>query len=629
MVAMASFTAAAFRFYDSDGGEAASSPLENQNTNHALSVSADTSIQVRYRIDETGGADGSSMADWSLFYSKNGGTATQVPTTDSGDGIIAATAGLTNDNATTNRATNGITDGSGSFVAGEQSTDGIVDDLLITASDFTEVVYGVQFIDANVSDTDTFVFSINEVDSNAVSPQITISKAGTDVLTADDVESASEVTAPAIGQEHDLLANDVESAAEATAPVIGQEHALLADDVESATEATAPALGVIHNLLANSVESAAEVTAPVIGQDHQLLADDVESASEATTPVIGQDHALLADDVESASEATAPTLSESNILLADDVESASEVTAPVIGQEHALLADDAESTSEVSAPAVGQEHALLANDVESATEVTAPVLAEAGTVDNLLADDVESASEVTAPAVGQEHALLANDIESAAEVTTPTLLEGGADVLLANDVESASSVTTPTLGQVHILDAVNAASASEVSAPAVLILPTTTATFIFDSPEHSGNCIFDSPYFEAITAEQNSGGYTSFWDDFERELNRRKKEEKRRLKRKKKARKIPDELTRQLYLAEREIEAEEARRAELARLNRLSAENRAFVAGLKDGMELVLLAALERQSYSTMERLERELLQAKKEEEEFLLMASQILLQAV
>ena len=155
-----------------------------------------------------------------------------------------------------------------------------------------------------------------------------------------------------------------------------------------------------------------------------------------------------------------------------------------------------------------------------------------------------------------------------------------------------------------------------------------TATFVFDSPLIGESYIFDFPT-PVEEVEERSGGYTPFWDDFERELNRRKKEEKRRLKRKEKSRKIPDELTRQLYLAEREIEAEEARKAELARLNRLAAENQEFVVGLKDGMDRVLFESLDRQTYSPMERLERELIKARKEEEEFLLMAAKILLEAV
>lgn len=168
----------AYRFYDSDGGEAASTQLEAQDTDITLNVDSDATIQLRVRIDEVGGADGSSMDDYQLEYSKNSGTFTALTGTDSGDGIQAATAGLTNDGATTNRSTDGISDpGGGSFVAGEQSTDGTVDDMAITANNFTELVFGIQFNNANVANGDTFDFeftSASAVANNNVVPTVTI-----------------------------------------------------------------------------------------------------------------------------------------------------------------------------------------------------------------------------------------------------------------------------------------------------------------------------------------------------------------------------------------------------------------------------------------------------------------------
>ena len=131
------------------------------------------------------------------------------------------------------------------------------------------------------------------------------------------------------GGDHDLLADDVESASEVTSPSVGQEHALLADDTESASEVTSPTVGQVHALLADDVESASEVSSPTLAEaDHELLADDVESASEVSSPAVGQVHALLADDVESASEVSSPEVGQEHGLLADDVESASEVSSP-------------------------------------------------------------------------------------------------------------------------------------------------------------------------------------------------------------------------------------------------------------------------------------------------------------
>lgn len=132
---------------------------------------------------------------------------------------------------------------------------------------------------------------------------------------------------------------------------------------------------------------------------------------------------------------------------------------------------------------------------------------------------------------------------------------------------------------------------------------------------------------KVVSDEEPSGGYISFWDDFERELDRRRREKQLRLKRKQKAKQIADKLTREIYLEERKIEEEEARRAELARINRLAAQNQDFIVALN--LERSLYESLERQTFSTMERLERELMKAKREEEEFLFIAAQILLGAI
>lgn len=105
-----------------------------------------------------------------------------VPTSDTGTGIEAAAAGLTNDTATTNRTTNGIADGTGSFDAGNQITDGI-GSVTLGASNYTETVFGLKFISANVANNDTFDFEFGRPNSmvNTIVPRITISKSAAGV----------------------------------------------------------------------------------------------------------------------------------------------------------------------------------------------------------------------------------------------------------------------------------------------------------------------------------------------------------------------------------------------------------------------------------------------------------------
>lgn len=111
---------------------------------------------------------------------------------------------------------------------------------------------------------------------------------------------------------NDLLADDVESASEVSAPVIGQEHALSATSVESATEVSAPVLTDVSaggdNLFAEDIESASEVSAPSLGQVHTLTATGTQSASEVSAPTITQIHGLTTVSIESASVVSAPNL---------------------------------------------------------------------------------------------------------------------------------------------------------------------------------------------------------------------------------------------------------------------------------------------------------------------------------
>lgn len=131
----------------------------------------------------------------------------------------------------------------------------------------------------------------------------------------------------------------------------------------------------------------------------------------------------------------------------------------------------------------------------------------------------------------------------------------------------------------------------------------------------------------ASEEESNSGGY-EFWLQWEQEFERRKHEKARKLRLKRKAKKIAAKLDRELYLAERKLEEEESRKAELARVNRLVSNNRDFIYSLENArIEKAMVEALERQTFSTMERLERELSRLK-EEEDFLLMATQIIMEA-
>ena len=174
----------AWRFYE-DGTESGSSPAAAQDTNlTARDPSTDPKAHLRARVQEIGDGSGSgaSTDDYGLEYSKNSGAYAAI-TASSSNVQVDTASGLTADAATTNRATNGIADGAGTFVAGEQEeTNGIIEDHQLTADNFTEHVWALTLIDGDLADGDTLDFRITlnagaPGMTNTVIPRITISKA--------------------------------------------------------------------------------------------------------------------------------------------------------------------------------------------------------------------------------------------------------------------------------------------------------------------------------------------------------------------------------------------------------------------------------------------------------------------
>lgn len=145
----------AFRFYD-DGSESGAVATQTQGTDDTVDVSlVDVVRHLRVRVQETGGGlGGASTDDYQLYYSRNSGTYTLVA---SGEPVVPFNSGnVTEGAATTNR----LTGGTGSFVAGKVSEDGEVNDVNLTASNFTELVYSIQAVSASLTDTDTLDFKV-------------------------------------------------------------------------------------------------------------------------------------------------------------------------------------------------------------------------------------------------------------------------------------------------------------------------------------------------------------------------------------------------------------------------------------------------------------------------------------
>lgn len=167
----------AFRFYE-DGTEAGSTAIDAQNTNISEDNTGDSVVLLRILVEATGIAiDTEPDPDWRLQYSKNSGTWTNVTTTSSNVKGFAS-SNLTDGGATTNR----LTGGTGSFISGLISEDGLADGSDPQAGQYTEYLFALTLIDADTVNADTIDFRLlrdgSTLDTYTVTPRVTISKSG-------------------------------------------------------------------------------------------------------------------------------------------------------------------------------------------------------------------------------------------------------------------------------------------------------------------------------------------------------------------------------------------------------------------------------------------------------------------
>lgn len=152
-------TLAAFRFYNDDGSESAATAIEDQNTNVIAAIpSGNYSFHLRLRLQETAGVSGLSTDDFTLEYRRNGGAWTAI---FSGSGSFVQSfdsTHLTDGSATTSR----LTGGSGSFVPGEVDEIAFADNIQITASNHTELLYTGRIIGADCADQDLIEFRVTK-----------------------------------------------------------------------------------------------------------------------------------------------------------------------------------------------------------------------------------------------------------------------------------------------------------------------------------------------------------------------------------------------------------------------------------------------------------------------------------
>ena len=145
-----------------DGTESASTPTQVEDANDTIDCNGAGNVHrhIRISLQETNAGTGASTDDYTLYYKKNGAGSYIAVTAERTD-VVPYAGTLTDQEATTNRSTNGLTDGTGSFVASKcDEANGIVTDWAMTASNFTEMLWSIDFIKSGVADNDYFDFEV-------------------------------------------------------------------------------------------------------------------------------------------------------------------------------------------------------------------------------------------------------------------------------------------------------------------------------------------------------------------------------------------------------------------------------------------------------------------------------------
>lgn len=151
---MATFTPSqnAFQFF-ADGTEAGSTALAAQGSAPTIQLATDFNFQLRIRFQENGGKNGGVTDDWQLQYNKGGAGWVSITASSA---VIKGfnSASLADADPTTQR----LTSGSGSFVAGAISEDGLVDNIRLTSSNFQEDLWSLTLVFADIVDGDSIQF---------------------------------------------------------------------------------------------------------------------------------------------------------------------------------------------------------------------------------------------------------------------------------------------------------------------------------------------------------------------------------------------------------------------------------------------------------------------------------------
>lgn len=254
-----------YRVY-ADGTESGSSPSANEDAapTVAAQFGADSAIIHLRVLISNALAAGDGTASVCQLQAANGGAFQDVTATSSI--VKAADSGsLTNDGATTNRATNGLTDPALAFQAGVVSEDGALSHQL-GASSFTEYLYSIQIVGNDVANNDSLTFRVlndGGTFTHNVTPTITVSQTNPTISAASMADGDRDWDTPS----QDIAITFSESVDITPAPTLGDTVAGLTAQVNGGANAA------LTYVSGNATASWKVRRAELIQQDDTLVLD--------------------------------------------------------------------------------------------------------------------------------------------------------------------------------------------------------------------------------------------------------------------------------------------------------------------------------------------------------------------
>lgn len=148
-----------FRFYNDDGSITTATAAAAENTNLTITDGGgNKSYHLLIQMQETGGTSGATTDDWQLQYSKNAGAWTNVTTTSSN--VKAFDSANLTDGGSIATGDFRLTAGTGTAQAGKISEDGLLDDFIVRSTQYSEILFTIQTVDADLAAGDTLDFRV-------------------------------------------------------------------------------------------------------------------------------------------------------------------------------------------------------------------------------------------------------------------------------------------------------------------------------------------------------------------------------------------------------------------------------------------------------------------------------------